>query len=499
VQDAGNTEGRRILDGIAAAYGIEWSPDRRNLLFLGTFNGRYGTYLVSALGGTPRMVGPSVATFYADGDSLLVASSATVPDKDSTFSVKVTGLSGDVGGTLKIPGGGQGVIALSPIPGSTRVLSATGRGAGALWQIVDRQGISTSQVMNACTCGGLASIDAAWMARAGASAGEAIVRIAIDPQTGKFAAKQDTIYTGRFTNFSVTADGTQFIVDDGTTEFNVVAGTIADMMAKKFDGPQPMKSSSQLITLISPDGNRILKNQSIPDGKGSSTFRLSALPFSGGGGETPIEADGQVVASVWMDSVTVAMATRQEKGLRFSTVDLRNGTRRNVYDIPDSSIMVMNPLPDGWAYVPSPGERLVIVRNGQKREVRKSSWHQIITGGAASLDGSRFMYWGWNDGSQDSVGYVVVPLDGGAPTQVFTSFAERMWGAWLSDGSFVARVWETPEAVTLTKIKFPGGIERLGTIPHLSGNFSHSADLKRATLGWRESHADAFKYRVVKQ
>src|SRR6185503_13512481 len=100
--------------------------------------------------------------------------------------------------------------------------------------------------------------------------------------------------------------------------------------------------------------------------------------------------------------------------------------------------------------------------------------------------------------SQDSAIYEMVPLDGSAPTRVFTSFAERMWGAWLSDGSFVARVWETPEAVTLTKLKFPG-TERLGTIPHLSGNFSHSADLKRATLGWRQTRADAFMYRVVKQ
>ena len=67
-----------------------------------------------------------------------------------------------------------------------------------------------------------------------------------------------------------------------------------------------------------------------------------------------------------------------------------------------------------------------------------------------------------------------------------------------SDGSFLARVWETPEAVTLTKLKFPG-TQRLGIIPHLTTNFTHSADLKRATLGWKETHADAFMYRVVKQ
>ncbi len=92
-----------------------------------------------------------------------------------------------------------------------------------------------------------------------------------------------------------------------------------------------------------------------------------------------------------------------------------------------------------------------------------------------------------------------MPVEGGPAKRVFTSFAEKGWGAWLDDGSFVARVWETPDAVTLTRVAPSGATQRISTIPHQSANFSHSADLKRATLGWRDQRADAFMYRVLKQ
>ena len=38
----------------------------------------------------------------------------------------------------------------------------------------------------------------------------------------EIAAHQDTIYSGRFTNISVTADGATMAVDDGSYSFSVV-------------------------------------------------------------------------------------------------------------------------------------------------------------------------------------------------------------------------------------------------------------------------------------
>jgi serine/threonine-protein kinase len=54
LQDVGGTATHRVLEGATAAYGLEWSPDRRNLIFYGTIARRFGVYLLSALGGPPR-------------------------------------------------------------------------------------------------------------------------------------------------------------------------------------------------------------------------------------------------------------------------------------------------------------------------------------------------------------------------------------------------------------------------------------------------------------
>ena len=42
VQDVGGTATHRILDGVRPRYGLEWSPDRRNLIFVGTMAGSLG-------------------------------------------------------------------------------------------------------------------------------------------------------------------------------------------------------------------------------------------------------------------------------------------------------------------------------------------------------------------------------------------------------------------------------------------------------------------------
>lgn len=53
VQDIGVTASRRVLEGAASAYFIEWSPDRRHLLVTGTIGRRWGTHLVALLGVHP--------------------------------------------------------------------------------------------------------------------------------------------------------------------------------------------------------------------------------------------------------------------------------------------------------------------------------------------------------------------------------------------------------------------------------------------------------------
>src|SRR5262245_43628635 len=89
LQDVAGTETRRILGGAAGLGNLKWSADRRHLLFDGLGK---GTYLISALGGSPRLVTTtgSVA-FWGSGDSLLVA---PLDAPDSVFWLRVTTLEG---------------------------------------------------------------------------------------------------------------------------------------------------------------------------------------------------------------------------------------------------------------------------------------------------------------------------------------------------------------------------------------------------------------------
>ena len=92
-----------------------------------------------------------------------------------------------------------------------------------------------------------------------------------------------------------------------------------------------------------------------------------------------------------------------------------------------------------------------------------------------------------------------MPFAGGSPTRLFTTVADHASHSWLADGSLLVNVWDTPESLSMYKVKGAGQVEKLGTVPHLARNFNVSADLKRAVLSWRETKSDAFMYKVVKQ
>ena len=212
--------------------GLEWSPDRRNLIFNGTFNGQIGTYLLSALGGTPRFLTSGVATFYRRRRLAADRHRPIMPIPCTGFGV--AGLDGGRPRQHPPRGPRAGVAALSAMPGTGWIIAMMLQPPHGLWQVIDRAGKVTDQVVNACTCGGIATRDAVWLSRAGDGVGESIVRIALDPLTGKLATRQDTMVTALFTNFSLTADGAGMVMDEGTYEFNMWSLDFADLLKGRY-------------------------------------------------------------------------------------------------------------------------------------------------------------------------------------------------------------------------------------------------------------------------
>jgi hypothetical protein len=496
VQDVGGTTTRRVLDGATAAYSLEWSPDRRNLVALATIGGHWGTFLISALGGAPRYLASGAATFYAGGDSLLIGPAVR---PDSVFWVRVSGLDGTARDSIRVPGPGQALAGLTVVPGTPWIIALVLKEGHGLWQVLDRSGRVRDHVLNRCTCPGRASSDALWVQRAGATASEAIVRMGIDRATGRLATQQDTVYYGIFTDFSVTSDGSALALDDGTYEYSAWAVDLADALHGKFpDARRVLRTSTTAGARISPDGGRVLLTRRLATAAGQSELRLTVMPF-GGGAETPVPATGTLRRARWADSVTVAYLAQTKSGLHMALVDVRSGAERQPLDLSDSVIGDFEPLPGGWTWIPVGGQWIVVQDAAGRREIPKPAWAANLAGVSASPDGRALAFTSWNATTDDTLRVDVVPAAGGASTPWFSMFAETGGTTSLPDGSVLLTVFPTEQAAALYRLRGPGQVERIGAIPRPVEGVEVSQDLRRATVNALEYHGDVWLSKVVRQ
>jgi len=492
VQDVGGSTSRTILEAATAAYGLEWSPDRRNIAFWGTLGTRSGTYLLSALGGSPRFLVNGPATFYAGGDSLLLGPTVR---PDSVFWIHVTTLDGVVRDSIRVSGPGQGLTSISVVPGTNWIVTLVLQLPHGLWQVMDRSGKVADHVVNACTCGGKATSDAVWLARAGEGPGESIVRIALDPKNGHLAARQDTMVTGLFTAFSLTADGGGMLMDQGTYDRSIWALDMPDLLNGHFpDGRRIAHGSNAMYASISPDGARLLMWRSIPTGPGRVESRYSVMPFPGGQ-ETPLGAAGTLVTAFWTDSVTVALSN----GQRLSQLDVRTGVQRNSLDLPDSVINSFDALPEGWIWVPATSDKFVISTHGQRREIRSPGWYSFVWMVAADQARKRVFYGGLNRATGDSIGVGVLTLEDGSTVQWESRFGDWRSLTLLTDGSALVQMAENQESLSFHKLLGPGRVQALGTPPRPLAGVTVSRDLKRATAIESDYRADAWLSKVIRQ
>ena len=493
-QDVGGTTTRAILENATAAYGLQWSPDRRNLIFNGTVGGRYGNFLVSALGGTPRFLTAGAAAFYADGDSLLIGPGA---QPDSVFTIGVSGLDGVRRDSIVVRGAGQALDAISAIPGSRWILTLIVQQPHGLWQVIDRSGKVADRVVNACTCGGLGSVDAVWLQRLGDAAGESIVRIAIDRATGRLSTSQDTMVTALFTNFSITSDGSKMVMDEGTLEFGVWAADLSAVIQGRLSNDGRIARASNNVTAtLSPDGGRLLLRRVVPTTGQHTAVQFAVRPF-GGEAEAPLSVAGTVVRARWVDSVTIAVVSRVSGTVHMGLVDARTGVSRNDAALTDSTIIDAARIAGGWAWIPSSRDRIVVDQGGKRREIPQPRWYGGLFNLVADSASGRIFITGYNRATSDTLGIAAIDITDGSATQWMSVFAENGSVQVLADGGLFLAAHRTQESLDLYHITGPGKIQLLGSPPRPLVGVSVSGDLKRAVAFDRDYHADAWMYNVV--
>jgi hypothetical protein len=362
--------------------------------------------------------------------------------------------------------------------------------------VIGRNGEAADRLVNACICGGLATSDAVWLQGTGYGSAQYIVRIAIDRSTGHLGTRQDTVVTGPFTRFSITADGTAIVMDEGTSTFNVWAVEMADVLTGRYRDDQRIAHvSSAVSAAISPDGARILMHRSTPLAGGRREWRYTVRPFAGGQ-ETSLGGVGLPVAAFWTDSVTVAVSIQRGSGLRLTQVDVRTGVQRNGLDLPDSLVVDFAALPDGWIWIPAARDRFVLRQAGRTRTIPKPASYAFVAAVAAESSGER-VFFGGRKG--DSLLMGVLAAREGVSRHWAANFGEGGSLTPLVDGSVFLRISETAESATFYRATGPGQVERIGTSPRRLVGVSVASDLKRATVVEREYRADAWMSEVVRR
>jgi hypothetical protein len=249
--------------------------------------------------------------------------------------------------------------------------------------------------------------------------------------------------------------------------------------------------------LVSPDGERLLMRRSVPTPSGGSEIRLSVASFAGGA-ETPVNATGNVVNALWIDSATVAVSSLTAAGTRFARTDVRTGAASQVLQLADSAVGGATALPDGWAWISRGRDRIIVERAGKRHEIPKPAWYGGINQIDASPDGARLLMSGWSAATGDTLRVDVVPVGGGPATEWSRSFAEGGVATWLANGTIAFAVWSSSDAAALRRLTGPGQMQSIGALRHMADEVSLSRDLQRATIMWREHRGDAWMYRVVK-
>ena len=502
IQDVGGGESRRVIDGAAALYSIRWSPDRRFLIFGGTIASRFGDYIVSTLHGTPRYLGIVMATFFPDGDSLLLT---PFQNRESTVWVWITTLDGDHRDSIRIEDVNlPGVV---PVAGGRWMVVRSSMQENPEWRIVDRRGRVRDRFRLPGTPPDLSpprtAAGALWLQlRKQGSRRWAVVRVPIDARSGTFAGRADTVLVTSQGDFDITADGGAVVYGEGTDQYSVWAVDLTDALRGRFAAQQRLLSStSQTWSAVSPDGDRVVVAHRGP-GLGGERDVIDVVSSAGHAILTHAPSGALVSFGPvgWMpDGAAFFYAERADSAVRFITVDGRTGARLATFAIGDSTVVSFDPLAGGgWVWIPPQLNGLRLQRPGepQPRDLPKPDRNGNVFSVAAAPDGARLVTIGWN-ATNDSMRVHVISLPDGQPARWATFFGEGAANTtFLADGSVVIPVWETQESVTLYRLRGPGRIERVGTIPRPVDQMRVASDGRRVVVSTREFQGDIWLARI---
>ena len=496
LRDLGGTGARKIVEGANSIYRIEISPDRRNLLLMGTINGVFGSFIQSLVGGAPRYLSTYAASFYANGDSLVLGRAATTA---SYTWMLFSGTDGVPVDSVRVEGGSDRAAFYLAIPNSARLVRQSTKDEVLQFEVVERDGkkISSLSMPRGMDGGGGMSSDALWIyAMLPATTLRNMIRVPLDTATGKLSQRGDTVYVGRSTGMSVSGDGSTLVYDEGVTSLSGWALPFDDLVANRFSSRNPVVTATGgLRGSISPDGTMSVIGRENPQ-RGSE---FSVVPF---GSTREIPIPGRHRDAVPLDSTTIKIADLTDSSTVLSLFDYRTKRRSAVRSINAVGLPDHTRAGNAWAWIPSDGRSIEIQRDDESkpRRINLPRWYKDIFWVSGAPDG-KIAFAGWQAPNEDSLGVGIYSPEENRFKQAYTTFGEGGGTSWMADGSLIAIINDTPESETFYHIREGRPPTRLGSTPRLiSQNItvSISRDLRRAFIITRDDRRDVWMSKVVR-
>ena len=214
--------------------------------------------------------------------------------------------------------------------------------------------------------------------------------------------------------------------------------------------------------------------------------------------ENPVNSGGRPFFVDWADSVTLAIGRQTPSGLHLAELDVRMGSQRNALDLPDSVVNYATALSDGWAWIPSSGDKIIVKRAGKTREYPKPQENSFLYEVQADASRNRLFYTGPDAATGgDSLTFGVLSLDNGAFSRWGALTAEFGHITPLSDGSVFIAASQSQGALSFFTSTGPVQLQSLGVSPRPLRGVTVSRDMKRAAPFERDYRADAWMSKVV--
>jgi len=175
-------------------------------------------------------------------------------------------------------------------------------------------------------------------------------------------------------------------------------------------------------------------------------------------------------------------------------VDIHSGAVLRSLDVAESTIQSIDVLPDGWVY--NTGDRVVVVRGGQRRDVPKPQTIGRLVGLRADPAG-RIIATAFSR-TEDSLVVLQVPTDGSAWTVWAELSAEGGYGVPLAGGGVLIVAFHSQQSVTVYSASAPGRLTKLGTVPRPVDRLSVSRRGRRVAVQVADRFGDAWMSKVVR-